>query len=486
MTTVQARADYPLVAHLLRRAGFGGTSEELHDLASVDYEVAVDRLLDAVDTTSLPDDLIRRYHIDQSDLRTRPSAGSYWIGRMVTTDAPFVEKVALFWHRVFATAQTKLIQGKVMSTQIEMFREYGLGSFRDMLVQLSKNPAMILFLDNQDNHRDAINENYGREILELFSMGVGNYTEEDVKECARAFTGWTVANTDYMALKMRNNTMRPYGYIAWQFKYDESDHDDGEKTFMGHTGSFNGEDIIDIIVKQPATARFISRHLYNFFVADDVQVPAWQHTPPGDPEAIKVLEEEYFRSNYNIRSMLRVLFNSDTFKSDQARFAKVKSPAEVVVGTLHLLGDFKFPKRGIFEVALGCRYMGQDLLNPPSVEGWHTGEEWIDSGSLVERVNFVADRVSDIAQPGVRAMVDTLLDRTVELDPVSVINGCLELLGHVRLHEKNKEHLAGEIRSMLDQRSGLVAGSTEERLSAENTVLHTMKMIGSSREYQFA
>ena len=177
MTTVQVRADYPLVAHLLRRAGFGGTSEELHDLDYVDYEVAVDRLLDAVDTTSLPDDLIRRYHIDQSDLRTRPSAGSYWIGRMVTTDAPFVEKVALFWHRVFATAQTKLIQGKVMSTQIEMFREYGLGSFRDMLVQLSKNPAMILFLDNQDNHRDAINENYGREILELFSMGVGNYTE---------------------------------------------------------------------------------------------------------------------------------------------------------------------------------------------------------------------------------------------------------------------------------------------------------------------
>jgi hypothetical protein len=199
-----------------------------------------------------------------------------------------------------------------------------------------------------------------------------------------------------------------------------------------------------------------------------------------------MLEEEYFHSNYNIRSMLRLLFNSDFFKSDQARFAKVKSPAEVVVGTLHLLGDFKFPKRGIFEVALGCRYMGQDLLNPPSVEGWHTGEEWIDSGSLVERVNFVADQVSDIEQPGVRAMVDALLDRTAELDPLSVIDGCLELLGHVRLHEKNKEHLAGEIRSMLDQRSGLVAGSPEERLSAEKTVLHTMKMIGSSREYQFS
>jgi len=240
------------------------------------------------------------------------------------------------------------------------------------------------------------------------------------------------------------------------------------------------------VVQQPATARFISRHLYNFFVADEPQVPSWQQTPSANPEAIKELEDEYFRSGYDIRSMLRVLFNSDFFKSDQSRFAKVKSPVEMVVGTLHLLGDFTFPKRGIYDVALSCRYMGQDLLNPPSVEGWHTGEEWIDSGSLVERVNFVADQVSDIQQPGVRAMVDTLLDRTVELDPNSVIDGCLELLGHVRLHEKNKQHLAGEIRAMLEKRNSLVAGSPEDRSSAENTVLHAMKMIGSSREYQFA
>ncbi|PKB59692.1 MAG: hypothetical protein BZY83_00350, partial [SAR202 cluster bacterium Casp-Chloro-G2] len=234
------------------------------------------------------------------------------------------------------------------------------------------------------------------------------------------------------------------------------------------------------------TARFISRHLYNFFVADEPQVPAWQHTPPGDPEAIRLLEEEYFRSNYNIRSMLGVLFNSEFFKSEKARFAKVKSPAEVVVGTLHLLGDFTFPKRGIFEVALGCRYMGQDILNPPSVEGWHTGEEWIDSGSLVERVNFVADQVGDIQQPGVRAMVDALLDQTTELDPESIIDGCLALMGHVYLHEKNRAHLAGQIRTMLEQRSEMAAGSPEERRSAEGTVLHCMKMIGSTREYQFA
>ena len=229
MTTDTSLENKSLVAHLLRRAGFGGTVTELDHFSSMDYEQAVDQLLDAVDTSSLPQDLIRRYHIDQSDLRTGLSSGSNWVYRMATTDAPLIEKVALFWHRVFATAQTKLIQGKVMTSQIEMFRNYGLGNFREILIQLSKNPAMILFLDNQDNHKDSINENYGRELLELFSMGVGNYTEEDIKECSRAFTGWTVANTDYMALKMRNNTMRPYGYIAWQYKYDENDHYDGEK-----------------------------------------------------------------------------------------------------------------------------------------------------------------------------------------------------------------------------------------------------------------
>ena len=147
---------------------------------------------------------------------------------------------------------------------------------------------------------------------------------------------------------------------------------------------------------------------------------------------------------------------------------------------------FKFPKRGLFDVALGCRYMGQDLLNPPSVEGWHTGEEWIDSGSLVERVNFVADQISDIRQPGVRSMVDALLNRTDELDPLSIIDGCLELLGHIKLHDKNKNHLVGEVRSMLDQRGSMAAGSLEDQHHAEKAILHTMKMIGSTREYQFA
>ena len=326
--------------------------------------------------------------------------------RMATTDAPLIEKVALFWHRVFATAQTKLIQGKVMTSQIEMFRNYGLGNFREILIQLSKNPAMILFLDNQDNHKDSINENYGRELLELFSMGVGNYTEEDIKECSRAFTGWTVANTDYMALKMRNNTMRPYGYIAWQYKYDETDHDDGEKTFLGNTGNFNGEDVIDIIVKQPATAAFISRHLYHYFVADELPVPQWPHFPPKDPTVIDIMSDAYFASGYSIKAMLRALFLSDSFKSQSSRYARIKSPAELIAGTLRLAEAFEWPTNDVYSATAASGFMGQTLLAPPSVEGWMGANDWISTGSMVQRVNFASEIMGDLDRPGIRKIVD--------------------------------------------------------------------------------
>ena len=279
---------------------------------------------------------------------------------------------------------------KTMVNQIDMFRRNGLGNFKTLLVELSKDPAMLYWLDNKDSHKDAPNENYGRELLELFSMGVGmdgqpNYSEEDVQNCARAFTGWTIANAI---------PRYPYGRHNNTYLYNQFDHDDEEKTFLGETGNFNGEDIITIIAKQPSTARFISRHLYNFFVADEPAVAAWQITPPQDPDTIKALEDEYFRSGYEIRSMLRVLFNSDAFKN--ARFAKVKSPAELVAGTLRLVGDFTKPRPRMYDASLEIRYMGQDLLNPPTVEGWHTGKEWIDSGTLLERINFAAGEMGTI------------------------------------------------------------------------------------------
>ena len=462
----------PLIAHLLRRAGFGATPAELDTYCDWGYDAVVDWLLHPEAQPSLEEDIIERYYIDWKESRNIEGALTETVYRMNANAGvkPLQEKVALFWHGVFATGLAKVLHEKTMLNQIDMFRECGLGSFQELLRQLARDPAMIFWLDNNFNHKDAINENWGRELLELFSMGVGmdgepNYTEEDVQEAARAFTGWTIDDDNVASI--------PYGKTPWLFRYDPDDHDAGIKTFQGETGNFNGDDIIEIICRQPATARFISRHLYNFFVADDVQVPAWQNTPPADPAAIALLEEEYFRSGYNIRSMLRVMFDSDFFKSETARFARVKSPAEMVVGTLHLVGDFKFPRTRIMDTALECRYMNQDLLNPPSVEGWHTGREWIDSGSMVERINFVADNLGDPAHPGVRSIVDTLLAR--EPDAQGIVDGCLELLGCLRLRQDNREALVAQAQQ------ALTAGN-----DTESVALNALRMIGSTREYQFA
>src|ERR671919_1794404 len=428
-----AENDIALMAHLMRRAGFGAPYDEHEARAAKGYEATVEELLhpeaqpDGIDM-----DVLERYFTEWQGMIAGGPA--YWTWRMINSKRPLEEKIALFWHGILCTGSSKVQHAKQQLIEFDMFRRCGLGSFRDILLEISRDPSMIFYLDNCMSHKGAINENYGRELLELFAMGVGmdghpNYTEDDVKACARAFTGWTIANAI---------PRYPYGRYESLFLYNKFDHDDGEKTFLGETGNWDGEDIINIIAKQPATARFLSRHLYNFFVADEPQVPAWQNTPPRDPETIKMLEEEYFRSNYDIRSMLWVLFNSDSFKN--ARFKKVKSPAEVVAGTLRLAGDFTQPRPRMYDPALEIRYMGQDLLNPPTVEGWHTGKEWIDSGTLVERINFAADQIGNTGLPGVKDIINRLGSENV-VGPEQLVDRCLEMVGSYELAQETRRQL---------------------------------------------
>ena len=250
---------------------------------------------------------------------------------LVTTQRPLEEKMALFWHHVFATGNSKVDNYDQLLEQIELFRQQGMGNYRELLLTISTNPTMIFWLDNNQNHGTEVNENWGRELLELFSLGAGNYTEVDVREASRAFTGWTF-ETKIPRL--------PYGRFPWKFEYRPEDHDDGEKTFLGHKGNFNGEDIIDIIVQQPACAKFICRHLYNFFVADEPQVPAWNLEPPRDPAAIDDAGRRRSAPiKCEMKPVLRALFTSDFFKN--ARFKHLKSPAEVVVGTLRADGRLR-------------------------------------------------------------------------------------------------------------------------------------------------
>ena len=467
-----ADQDIALMAHLMRRAGFGAPYAELEARVAKGYEATVEELLHPEAQPELDLDVMMRYKTEWVSKAGLEGQQEEWAFRMINTKRPLEEKIALFWHGILCTGHAKCENPKQQEFEIDMFRRDGLGSVHDLLLGLAEDPAMVFFLDNCMSHKDAINENWGRELLELFSMGVGmdnhpNYSEDDVKEAARAFTGWTVANA---------MPRYPYGRYSSQFIYDPRDHDNGEKTFLGETGNWNGEDIIRIIAKHPGTARFISRHLYNFFVADEPQVPAWQHTPPRDPELIKMLEDEYFKSNYNIRSMLRVLFNSDAFKN--ARFQKVKSPAETVAGTMRLVGDFTFPKPGLNALALTIRYMGQDLLNPPTVEGWHTGREWIDSGTLVERINFTADNVGNVNLPGVRAIIDRLRSEGPTLSPERLVDGCLEQLGAYELAEETRHELVTLARSEGEIQTGADNFSTR--------VAQMLQSIVATTEYLFA
>ena len=467
-----ADADLALMAHLMRRAGFGASRDELETRVAKGYEETVEELLEP-DGHGVPpmnpELLLRTYPFMEAGFGP-PSSSSRHIFYLINNPRPLEEKISLFWHMVFATGNAKLDNPQEMARQLNMFRSKGLGNYRELLVDLAKNPAMIYWLDNNYNSKDQLNENWGRELLELFSMGQGNYTEEDVFECARAFTGWTIApKPPSIGL----------GRFLWNFEYRPHDHDDGEKNFLGHRGRFNGEDVIDIIIRQPATVRFIARHLYNYFVADETQVPSWLHTPPRDPVAVNVIGDAFVASDYVIRDTLRVLFNSNFFK--EARFQRVKSPAEVVAGTMRLVGDFIYPRPGLEPLGQECTYMGQFLCDPPSVEGWHFGAEWIDSGSLVRRINFCADALSNVGYPGVKALVQRIRDRGA-LEPDAFVDLCLDLLGPLETLDTTREQLA----AMARRDGGLKWDTEEEVQTSTRRVGDMFGLIASTREYQFA
>ena len=464
--------EFALMAHLMRRAGFGAPFEELESRTAKGYEATIEELLQPDKQPDMERDIMMRYKTEWVSQAGLEGQQEEWTYQMINSKRPLQEKIALFWHGILVTGHAKCEYPRQQQLELDMFRTVGMGNFRELLQALSKDPAMVFYLDNCMSHKDAINENWGRELLELFSLGVGmdgeqNYSEDDVKEAARAFTGWTVTNSI---------PRYPYGKYEASFIYDPSDHDEANKTFLGETGNLNGEDIVDIVVKQPGTARFVARHLYNFFVADEPQVPAWKDTPPRDIEAIKMLEEEYFRSNYDVSSMLRVLFNSNFFKN--SRFEKVKSPTETVVGTMRLVGDYTTPKLGLNALTLNIRYMGQDLLNPPTVEGWHTGKEWIDSGTLVERINFTADQVGNTDLPGVKNIIERFNSDGSTISHEQFISGCLEMLGAYELTPETHSQLME-----MAQSEGEVKTRTPE---FETRVGQMLQSIVATTEYLFA
>ncbi len=369
--------DNTLAAHLLNRASFGAIPEDVDQAVAWGMERTVDYLVNfegAEDPAPAPDTpptvdkaertfaglspeerRLKRKEIEDANRTAMDDIRVWWIRRMIQSRRPLQEKMTLFWHGHFATSIDEVKSARHMLMQNGFLRAHCLGNFRDLLLGISRDPAMLRYLDNNTNRKKHPNENYARELMELFTMGIGHYTEDDVKEAARAFTGWTFHDDDFV--------------------FNEHEHDDGVKTFLFETGAFDGTDVLDIILAQPATARFIAAKLLRYFVCDKPD--------PGAVEDYAALLRGY---KYDFKPFLRTLLCSDYFYSSKVYRTQIKSPAQLVVGAARSLGVSVNEQA----LAVAMRGLGQDLLAPPNVKGWDGGETWINTSTLFVRYNLSA------------------------------------------------------------------------------------------------
>jgi len=297
------------------------------------------------------------YWLRASVLETQ-RVGYWWANRMLATKRPLEEKMALFWHGHFAVNEAKVRDYRKTLGQLELFQKYGTDNFRVLLLAVARDPAMLSFLDAGVNVKGSPNENFAREIMELFTMGVGNYSEKDIREGARAFTGWNYADLTFVVNKEQ--------------------HDDAPKTFLEQTGNFDGVDVINIILKQPVTARFISGKIYRYFVRQEL-----------DPQVQDKLGAVLRNNDYNIAPLLETIFLSRDFYSSASVGTQIKSPVQLAISTFKKLGLTEVPGVPDFNIATGT--LGQRLFSPPTVAGWSEGRSWITPGLLLERGNFIRD-----------------------------------------------------------------------------------------------
>jgi uncharacterized protein (DUF1800 family) len=336
------------INHLLRRAGFGPSPVDLEPFRGLAYEAAVDRLVAGLKTPP---------PADPSDFNAyMPGAiHATWLERMRASSAPLAEKLALFWHGHFATSIRKVEDPGLMWGQMRTFRALGAGRFRDLVTGVSRDPAMVRWLDGNSNRTGAPNENYARELMELFTLGRGNYTERDVREAARAFTGW--------------------GAEGGAFVFRPEHHDAGTKTVLGTTGTHDGVDVIRAVTSRPECARFIAQKLLVFF----------SHPEPNESEVASAASI-FAKTDGEVTALVRHILLSPSFRSAAAYRALVKSPAEFAVGAVRAVGLPAVPAWVVD--AMGR--MGQTLFAPPTVKGWDGGRAWLSSGALLERMHFAA------------------------------------------------------------------------------------------------
>jgi uncharacterized protein (DUF1800 family) len=388
-------------AHLLNRAAFGGAPAEIDQILRLGPAKAVDLLLSFPDASAQeqnprdlpdlslvaaePDDqrvvfrtaqglseqerraLLAKYAMANG--RTMVHTGQWWLKRMIECAYPLQEKLTLFWHGHFTTSARDERSAKLMWDQNELLRKMAAGNFGKLVHAISKNPAMLDYLNNTQNRKQHPNENYARELMELFTLGIGNYSEDDVKQAARAFTGWT--------------------HDGEKFIFQRKFHDDDEKTFFGQHGNFDGDDIVEMILKKPACATYIAGRFWKFFVQEEPD------------QAVAIALGNILRSNqYELRPMLRAMLTSRAFYSPEVIGAQVKSPVQLATGIVRLLGmtipaDDAAPMNAL-RIWQSFRQMGQVLFEPPNVKGWPGGRAWINTSTLYVRYNTAVQLVGGL------------------------------------------------------------------------------------------
>jgi hypothetical protein len=369
-------------AHLLNRAAFGGTPEEIEAAHKKGLTAAVADLVDfKPDAANVPApdwahprnireirmgikaEKERGENFKEKRRQFRMMEGEeilslrhWWLDRMLIGPAPLLEKMTLFWHGHFATSVQKVRDGYWMWLQNDTLRRNALGNFATLAKKISRDPAMMIYLDLQQSHKEHPNENWARELMELFTVGIGNYTEQDIRESARAFTGYRLDLT------------------TQEFRYAPFQQDNGPKNFMGHNGALKGDDILDILVEKPACAQFIGRKIWRYFVEDDPS-----------PQIVGAVAERIRAHHWEMRPLLREIFSSAEFYSDRAMATQIKSPVQYIVQTCKQLGT-ELPSAVVEQNAM--RQMGQILFAPPNVKGWDGGKTWISTSTLLFRYNF--------------------------------------------------------------------------------------------------
>jgi uncharacterized protein (DUF1800 family) len=368
-------------AHLLRRAGFGGTAEEIKKLQSLGPELAVEQLLafsDNDQTQNNPHDIEKTLKdaLEANGGKVGGAQGAavltlqgWWLHKMLNTNQPLKEKLALFWHGHFATGLDKVRNAFALQRQNELFRRLGAGKFDVLTLQVAKDPAMLRYLDNDENIKAHPNENFARELMELFTMGVhGGYSEKDVQESARAFTGWTFKGGGNKDVQ---------GYKNIQFMFIPKNHDTGTKTFLGQSSNFDGADIVHIVTHHPSSAKFMTEKIWRYFVSEEL------------PENIhNDLIQVWTESKLDIRELLRSIFTSQEFYAPQNRNNLIKSPLEYVIGSLRALKAKLLLEQELTLVNLLAN-QAQIPFYPPNVKGWDGGLDWIADTTLLNRIQFM-------------------------------------------------------------------------------------------------